>query len=847
MIRRVLSFLLAFGSFASAAIGQSIPAFLDSETKVTAWFATPIKPTPATCYVMVGDKKVAVTQVDVSNPMHESDRARDPEMVSFPGTIQSAVGGSEWSPADSSTKATKVGPNRYEWVGKLPAGEFLYKVAKGGSWDVNYGQNFQPGGANIALKIPAGGAIVKIVVDFGEHWIKDSINNPSEITAPVTLPKVDPIPANGPCVAKFQIAEPISPKDITKNMFLHIGSDAPRRIFAREVLSGADYIYEGHDLGVVCTEGSSTFKVWSPVASKVKIQVGTDNTRLVSLVRGEKGVWSITMIGDWHGQKYQYQFYSYGQWHRAPDIYCYAATPDGQSSVAINPNRVALKDWPPLPAPRRSAVDAIIYETHVRDLTVHPSSGVRADWRGKYLGLSQRGTTAPGTAQKTALDYLVNLGVTDIHLLPFQNFNPGNSKVYNWGYETNLFNMPEEQYATKPDDPIAPIMETKHMVAAMHKANLRVVLDVVYNHTVPSEGPGSAFEQSVPYYYFRTNDQGRNLNESGVGNAMNDERPMARKYIKESLAYWAKEYKIDGFRFDLMGMFVPETMQAIAKKLRAIRPDILIYGEPWTGGGPTRFAKGAQRGLHIGVFNDQIRDAIRGEVDGAGKGFSSGGGNLDQLKLGLVGSIDYSDQLRSFAENPDEAINYVSAHDNMCLVDKLALSVPKDLVPAAVKFAGACVLLSQGVPFLEGGAELGRTKGGSRNSYNLGDSANQFRWDLAPRWQSVQEYYRGLIAVRKGQPLFRLASAQEIRSSMKFLSQSTLPANTIAFTLTGNQTQGWQKILVVLHGSTSAATIKLPDGPWQVAVDGANAKNARLYTVTSELPLKPLSAYVLFK
>lgn len=838
-----LFLLVAVAPFASA---QSKPAFLDKSDSVTAWCAEPFKTSLSMCMVMVGGEVVPIVSASVSEPTHETDRAFNPNMVNFPGTIQSAIGGREWSPSDTSTEAKEVSPGRYEWVGKLPAGEFLYKLAKGGNWDENYGANFERGGANIVIRVPAGGKVVKIVADFKNRWIKDSISNPTEIQAPTTFESQSKTPESGPCVVRLKLKRPLGPTDIIKPMTLHLGNGGSRPIFARDALTAEEYVYTGAELGAVYRPGSTTFTVWSPVSTKVKIQIGIEPARLVSMSKGAHGTWSITMLGDWHAKPYRYQFFSYGQSRFAPDIYCRAASPDGQFSYVVDPKRTSPTGWPGPKLPtRRSAVDAVIYETHVRDLTVHPSSGVRADWRGKYLGLTQTGTS--NGSQKTGLDYLADLGVTDIHLLPFQNFNPGNSKVYNWGYETNLFNMPEEQYATDPNDPIAPIIETKQMIAAMHRANLRIVMDVVYNHTVPSEGPGSAFEQSVPYYYFRTNDQGKNLNESGVGNAMHDEHPMARKYIKDSLEYWAREYNVDGFRFDLMGMFVPDTMAAIAKRLRAVRPDIVIYGEPWTGGGPNRFAKGAQRGLHIGVFNDQIRDAIRGEVDGPGKGFASGGGNPDQLQLGIVGSVNYSDKLRSFADAPEEAINYVSAHDNMCLVDKLAISTPKELLPNAVKLAGACVLLSQGVPFLEGGAEIGRTKMGNRNSYDGGDKLNQFRWDLASSWSNVQAYYKGLIAIRRAQPLFRLATAEEIRQKLAFMEANQLPVNTIAFTLKDPKSTGWKNILVILHGSTQPSKMNLPAGEWQIAADGDRAKNGPLYTATESITVKPLSAMVMYQ
>ncbi|MFN7211278.1 MAG: alpha-amylase family glycosyl hydrolase, partial [Aggregatilineales bacterium] len=260
----------------------------------------------------------------------------------------------------------------------------------------------------------------------------------------------------------------------------------------------------------------------------------------------------------------------------------------------------------------------------MRDLTADAASGVPEALRGKYLGFARTGTRSPSGA-KTGLDYLRDLGVTDLHLLPIQNFNPKNSGVYNWGYETNLFNVPEEQYSTNPNDPIKTILETKTMFQAIRNAGMRVVMDVVYNHTVPAKGEESAFWETVPYYYFRTNDAGQVLNESGVGNAMHDDRPMVRKYIRDSVLYWVKEYGVDGYRFDLIGMFTKSTVQNLTQALRQVRSDIVLYGEPWTGGGPTRFGKGSQRGTGFAVFNDNIRNAMRGDLDGTRAGFVMGG------------------------------------------------------------------------------------------------------------------------------------------------------------------------------------------------------------------------------
>jgi pullulanase len=321
---------------------------------------------------------------------------------------------------------------------------------------------------------------------------------------------------------------------------------------------------------------------------------------------------------------------------------------------------------------------------------------------------------------------------------------------------------------------------------------------------------------------------------------------MVRKFIRESTAFWLKEYGIDGYRFDLVGMFTKGTVQDLTQALRKIRADVVLYGEPWTGGGPTRFGKGTQRGLGFAVFNDNIRNAMRGDLDGTKAGFVMGGlSSATQIMKGIIGSItDFTDQ-------PVETVNYISAHDNLALWDKLEKSMP-DATPAlrssAAQLAGAIVLTSQGVPFLEGGAEIGRTKGGNNNSYNAGDAANRFDWAKAAQFQGVHDYYKGLIAIRKAHRAFRLWDARDVREVVKFLPENQLPLSTIAYTLNGARVgDSWKQIVVVLHGSKTAQTMQLPAGTWQVAANSLKAGNVSLGTVSGSLKLEPLGTYILYQ
>jgi pullulanase len=843
---------------AKAAPPRGEPAFLDSADTIRAWLPKAVEPSSLNGKVKVtlGGKPIGVKVITAGGPVvgGGSSDTTDPNKVVLPGTIQGALGGNDWNPNGDITRMTEVSSGVFEFVASFPKGNYEYKVARGGSWADNYGSGFEPNGGNIALNVPADNTVVRFVVDFNAKTIKDSINHPADVKAPATAPaRAAPSAAvaTGPVqVVNIQLERPLTARDITQFMELKIDGDLDRTVFVREFLNDRQFWYSGNDLGSRWSAKSTTFKVWSPIASSVELflfdNASDGPTDILDMKRGSAGVWFLTVAGDLHGKYYQYRFKSYNETRVAADINAYAASRDSKRSVVVNLGKTNPRGWSTPKGVNRPQTESIIYEMHVRDFTVDPSSGVRADWRGKYLGLTQTGTKVPGGTQKTGLDYLRDLGVTDIHLLPFQNFNPANSGVYNWGYETTLFNVPEEQYGTQPDKPLETILEVKQMIQAMHGAGLRVVMDVVYNHTVPAGGEESAFWQTVPYFYFRTNDQGQLLNESGVGNAVHDERAMVRKYIRDSTVFWLEEYGVDGYRFDLIGMFTKATVENLTQTLRKIRPDVVLYGEPWTGGGPTRFGKGSQRGTGFAVFNDNIRNAMRGDLDGTRAGFVMGGlSSTTQLQKGILGSIT------DFTDHPLETINYISAHDNLTLWDKLEKSMPDasmQLKSSAAQLAGAIVLTSQGVPFLEGGAEIGRTKGGNNNSYNAGDGANRYDWARAAQFQSVYDYYKGLIAIRKAHRAFRLSEARDVREALKFMPDDQLPQSTVAYTLDGSRVgDAWKRIVVVFHGSRATQEMKLPAGTWQIAANNAKASLSSLGAVSGTLKLEPLSAYILYQ
>jgi pullulanase len=424
-----------------------------------------------------------------------------------------------------------------------------------------------------------------------------------------------------------------------------------------------------------------------------------------------------------------------------------------------------------------------------------------------------------------------------VHLLPIQDFasvDELSPDGYNWGYDPFHFFVPEGSYSCDPESWATRITEVKQMIHALHRAGLRVVLDVVYNHTYSTEE--SPLQMIVPGYYHRTDPAGMFTNGSGCGNELATERPMVRKLIVDSLKYWVREYHVDGFRFDLMALIDCDTMREIACELRAIEPSLLLYGEPWAGGPSglchTRmFTAGRQRSIGIGMFNDSFRNAIKGDNDGGRPGYATGAAGCErEIAKGVVASIRYSDGLSGFAQEPGECVNYVSCHDNLTLWDKIARSNAFDSKDDRISMdllAQAIVLTSQGIPFLEGGAELLRTKRGNHNSYRAGDEINQFEWRRKHEFRQVFDYYRGLIALRRAHPAFRMITSAQVRSALKFIPG---PPNTVLFELDGSACgDEWGSIVVIYNANRHDVEIALPtQGEWSIVVAGRQAGTSPL-------------------
>lgn len=631
---------------------------------------------------------------------------------------------------------------------------------------------------------------------------------------------------------------------------------ATARVFARGVLEDRAFVAADAELGTRCTPERTVFRTWSPVSTKVELLIN-DNTQRpdtrapIQLTRGAHGVWETTVTGDLHGKGYSYRFTHYGDSPIVPDIHAFAATADSMRSVIVDLDRVKPANWDSTPVPVLArATDEVLYEIHVRDFSIADQT-CPPEIRGTYRGLAHGGTARDGHG--TGINHLKELGITAVHLMPVQDFSAA-PNAYNWGYWTALFNVPESNYASDQSDPLAAIREFRTAIDQLHSARLRVIMDVAYNHT-SSSGSASPFDGTVPYWFFRTTPDGRYSNDAGCGNSVADERPMVRKYIMDSLAFWLTQYKVDGFRFDLLGTHTPETARAACALVKRLRPDATLYGEPWTGGGPIRFGKGAQKGLPLSVFNDNLRTAIRGDTDGAVGGFAinaggstnpgtNSGTNLNPspsangITVGAMGAID------DFTTAPAESINYASAHDNLSLVDKIAKTAPgADAATrrAMQKLAIGIVLVSQGVPFIEGGSEICRTKQGNHNSYEAGDAINQFDWVAAERCRDVSDWVAGMIAIRAAHPVFRMDNAADVRASCTQIQAAPL----LAWTLNGTAAKdSARQVIVVLNGDATERPFTLPAGEWSVLADSNTASVTPHRSARGAISIRPYSMFV---
>jgi pullulanase len=632
-------------------------------------------------------------------------------------------------------------------------------------------------------------------------------------------------------------------------------------------------VYNGNDLGVAYAPQKTVFKVWAPMASAVKLRLydagaGGNATATIDLDKAANGLWQIAVKKDIKNKYYTFQVMQDGKWLlEAPDIYARAVGVNGHRGMVVDLAATNPAGWANDKKPhQKNFTDIIIYELHIRDISEDKNSGITN--KGKFLGLTETGTESPD-GLPTGLDHIKELGVTHLHLMPSFDYNSvdetkPNTNQYNWGYDPLNYNVPEGSYSTNPYDGNVRIREFKQMVQALHKNGLRVILDVVYNHT--TDIAHSNFSQFAPGYFYRQNPDGSYANGTGCGNETASERPMMRKFMIESVVYWAKEYHIDGFRFDLMGIHDIATMNAISDTLHKIDPTIFIYGEGWTAGQSPlpenlrSVKKNVPELNQVAAFSDDLRDGLKGGFsDVKAKGFVSGGQNsAESVKFGIVAStqnsqINYDKVNYSkapWAAQPYQTISYVSCHDDNTLFDRLKLSNPDateaDLIKMD-KLANTIVLTSQGVSFLHSGAELLRTKMGIGNSFNSPDSINEIDWSRKTKYHAVFNYYKQMVALRKNHPAFRMPSTPMIQEHLKFMP--TDDPNVIAYQINGNANgDKWHNIMVLLNGGSADKAVNIPQGNWVLAGDGNKIDEHGIQNINApSITVPGTTAYILYK
>ena len=619
--------------------------------------------------------------------------------------------------------------------------------------------------------------------------------------------------------------------------------------------------------------GATRFSVWAPTADEVRLMLyeageGGHAYTTISMEAGEEGVWHTTVNEDLLGKFYAFNVKINDKWlGDTPGINAKAVGVNGKRAAIIDMRATDPEGWnedrrPPLKSP----ADVVIYEMHHRDFSMSPASGI--EHKGKFLALTETGTRSPeGLA--TGIDHLKELGVTHVHILPSYDYaSVDETKLdenrYNWGYDPLNYNVPDGSYSTDPYDPATRIREFKQMVQALHKAGIRVILDVVYNHTFNIDG--SNFERTVPGYFYRQKPDGTYADASACGNETASERPMMRKYMIESVLYWVNEYHIDGFRFDLMGIHDIETMNEIRRALTAVDPSIFIYGEGWAAQAPQlpqdslAMKANTHRMPGIAAFSDEMRDALRGPFNDNKQGAFLAGlpGGEESIKFGIVGaiahpqvnndSVNYSQA--PWAAQPTQMISYVSCHDDMCLVDRLRTSIP-GITPEELarldKLAQTAVFTSQGVPFIQAGEEVLRDKKGVHNSFQSPDSVNIIDWTRKAAHADVFAYYKGLIQLRKEHPAFRLGDADLVRRHLEFLPVEG--SNVVAWRLKEHAGgDAWGDIIVVLNARKEATAVTVPEGKYTIVCKDGFINSRGLGTAYGpSLSVPPQSALILYK
>ena len=591
------------------------------------------------------------------------------------------------------------------------------------------------------------------------------------------------------------------------------------------------------------TPSVTSFHLWSPNADEVRLMLyeeaeGGHAFQTHHMKLGDDGTWHVDVNEDLKGKFYAFNVKMQDEWlGDTPGLFAKAVGINGHRGAIIDMVQTNPTGWENDRKPAlRSVADVVVYEMHHRDFSIDASSGI--EHKGQFLALTEQGTQSPeGLA--TGIDHLKELGVTHVHLLPSYDYasideHTFKDSYYNWGYDPQNYNVPDGSYATDPTQPVTRIMEFKQMVQALHQAGIRVVLDVVYNHTY--NAATSAFEKTVPGYFYRMKPDGTFANGSGCGNETASNRPMMRKFMVESVLYWMREYHLDGFRFDLMGIHDIATMNEIRQEAQKLDPQVLIYGEGWAAETPQYAADSLAMKANIArmpgiaAFCDEMRDGLRGPWDDDKKGAFLAGfpGHEESIKFGIVGAISHPqvkmDEVnysnKAWAQEPVQMMSYVSCHDDMCLVDRLRTSVTdlkgNDLEKLDM-LAQTAVLTSQGIPFIFAGEEVMRDKKFVHNSFQSPDSVNAINWHNKAKYQWVFNYYKGLIAMRKHHPAFRLGSAELVRQHLEFLPVEG--SGVVAFRLKDHAGgDAWDNIIVVLNARRETAKIEVPEGKYVAVV-----------------------------
>lgn len=634
-----------------------------------------------------------------------------------------------------------------------------------------------------------------------------------------------------------------------------------------------EYTYNGNDLGATWSSEKTTFKVWAPTAETVQVKLyesgtkGTDDCiDTLDMQKGEKGVWTAEKTGDLNGKYYTYLVTVDGKTNEACDPYARTTGVNGNRAMILDLDSTDPQGWSQDASPNQgmSYTDSIIYELHVRDLSSDSSSGIKNT--GKFLGLTERGTKN-ATGQATGLDHIIDLGITHLHLLPSYDYGSVdetrlNEAQFNWGYDPVNYNVPEGSYSTDPYNGEVRVKEMKQMVKTLHENNINVVMDVVYNHVYSAES--FCFNQIVPQYFSRLNEDGSYSNGSGCGNDTASERSMVKKYIVDSVKYWADEYHIDGFRFDLVGLLDTETVNEIVTEVHKTHPNVLFYGEGWTmvtcvskEGYTMATQVNSEQTPDFAYFSDTIRDGLKGSVfEAESTGFVSGmKGQEALIAQCFTATTDW-------CKSPAQTVNYASCHDNYTLKDKLDVSRADATEADRIKMnnlAAAVYMTSQGIPFIHAGEELLRTKVDEtgnieHNSYNSSDYVNAIKWSNLDKeeYRQVRDYYKGLIELRKNHKAFRLQTAEEVDANVDYVQIKNGP---MMFVIKGKDSipgEVADEIVVIFNANTTKKTFRITDygasmGEWKVCVNDEKAGIEAISTTDGEVTVQPLSAMVLVK